>query len=98
AAIEDENDVIVLAVFRAGAKESAGSRGLAFFHAERPRHSQMRDQGLAAVQFEEKVFGATVHVDDAPPAEPLAEAGREGEADVFSPQFDLDDARAEHRG
>ena len=58
----------------------------------------MRDESLAAVQLEQQIFGAAVHVDDALAGEPLRERRGKGEADVRPPQLDLVDPGAEHGG
>ena len=58
----------------------------------------MRDQGLAAVQLEQKVFGPTLEVENALASEPLGERRGKGEANVGPAQFDLGDPGAEHRG
>ena len=58
----------------------------------------MRDEGLAAVQLEQKIFGPTLEVDDALAGEPLRERRGKGEANVRPAQFDLGDPGAEHGG
>ena len=58
----------------------------------------MRDQGLAAVQLEQEIFGPTLEVENALAGEPLGERRGKGEANVGPAQFDLGDPGAEHRG
>ena len=58
----------------------------------------MRDQRLATVQPEQKVFGSPAHIDDSPSGKPPLERGGEREADVGPPQQDLVDAGAQHHG
>ena len=58
----------------------------------------MRDQGLAAVQLEQEVFGPTLEVENALAGEPFGESRGKGEADVGPAQFDLEDPGAGHRG
>ena len=64
---------------------------------ERARHAEMSDQRFAAVEAEEKVFGAARESDNPPRRQPLRESGREGKPDVGAAQFDPLNSRAEHR-
>src|SRR5690606_11434898 len=53
-----------------------------------PRHAEMDEESLAAVEVNEDVLGAAAESLDAPPFEPLAEPGRQRKAEIGTPLLD----------
>src|SRR5579883_868424 len=95
---EADRHMIMRRIFRAGEMEFARRRLLPVaLDAERPRHAEMHDQSLAAVEMDENVFGAARQLDDRPADQPLDEALRKRRAQIGPRQHDALDPRADHR-